>query len=212
MDRFRVKAAAAALCATALASCAGGDGLLPPNMLGPSTPNTPNSLLGDRKPTRESDKIIQLPARPEDLDCPSVDVTDGGATARVGGASSSEVRYQFALADVARECDPQGSNFALKIGVRVRLLIGPAGSPGAYSTAVRVLVKSERDGKTAYEKSYSVTVNTGGGDRADTNFVTPPIVLPLTRARLDQDYSIYVSLGGGGGGGAVAHHRRRHRG
>jgi hypothetical protein len=211
MGGFRVRAAAAALSVATLAACSGGDGFLPPNLLSSGLTRAPNSLAPDTKPTRESDKIVQLPARPEDLDCPNVDVTDGGATARVGGASSSEVRYQFDIADVARECDPQGSNFALKVGAKLRLLIGPAGSPGAYSTSVHVLVKDERNGKTAFEKSYSVAVNTAGGDRADTHFVTPAIVLPLTRARLDQDYSIFVSLGGGGGA-AVAHQRRAHRG
>ena len=76
-----------------------------------------------------SDKIVALPMSAADLDCPVVEVEDGAATARFGGAENASVRYQFDIIDAARECQPQGSQFALKVGVSGRLLIGPAGTP-----------------------------------------------------------------------------------
>jgi hypothetical protein len=161
--------------------------------------------------TKESDKIIKLPVTAEDVYCPQVAVVEGGASARVGGPASQDVRYQFDISDLSRECDPQGPQFALKVGVAGHLLIGPAGSPGAYSTTLRVEVKRDADGKILFSKSYGVAANTDGGDRGSYNLVTEPILLPLTRARLDSDYSISVGLAQGSG--AVAHPRReRHQG
>jgi hypothetical protein len=192
--------------ALALAGCASNDSLLPPSLFGPQT--TPN---GFRPPAsdRESDKIIKLPAAPEDLDCPDVGVAEGAASSRVGGATSESVRYQFTIADVARECDPQGGQFALKVGVSGRLLIGLAGSPGAYGTTLHVQVKRDADAKVLIDKTYRISADTAGAAQAPFRFVTEPFLLPLTRARLADDYSIFVGLGQGGG--QVMHTRRTRR-
>ena len=203
--RLRVLAVGAAV--LALPGCATPDNLLPPSLFGPQAPRP--GIQTPKGAERQSDKIVKLPAAPEDLDCPDVGVAEGGATARVGGASSESVRYQFTIGDVARECDPQGAQFALKIGVSGRLLIGPAGSPGAYSTTLHVQVKRDVDDKVVVDKSYKIGANTSGEVQAPFNFVTEPLMLPLTRARLDQDYSIAVSLGQGGG--QVLHVRRTRR-
>jgi hypothetical protein len=73
--------------------------------------------------TKESDKLVVLPLSAADLDCPIVEVEDGAAAVRVGGPANAEVRYQFDIGDTARECQPQGSNFSLKVGISGRLLI-----------------------------------------------------------------------------------------
>jgi hypothetical protein len=190
-----------------LAGCAQNDSLLPPSLFGPQTPR-PGMVL-PKGVDRQSDKIVKLPTSPEDLDCPDVGVAEGGASARVGGASNEEVRYEFTIGDVARECDPQGNQFGLKVGVSGRLLIGPAGSPGEYSTTLHVQVKRDDDGKMLVDKAYKIAVNTGGDAQGPFNFVTEPMMLPLTRARLDQDYSITVGLGQGGG--QVLHVKRSRR-
>lgn len=171
----------------------------------------PFSWFGNsQQPTKDSEKLIKLPTSAADLDCPTIDLFDGGATSRVGGPANDAVRYQFNIADVARECDPQGHEVALKVGVTGQLLIGPAGSPGAYSTTLRVQVKRDIDNKILYDKSFRVAADTSGAVQAPYRIVTDPIMLPLTRPRLDLDYSVFVGLGGGA---PVAHHRRaRHRG
>lgn len=145
-------------------------------------------------PTRESDKLVVLPLTAADIGCPIVEVEDGAAATRVGGPSNAEVRYQFDIAETARECTPQGSNFALKVGISGHLLIGPAGSPGTYSAALKVLVRREADQQTAFEKTYKIEVNTGGAAQAPFQLVTDPILLPLTRKNLDDDYSIFVGF------------------
>jgi hypothetical protein len=191
--------------ALALSACS-SEGSWSPTFLAPRNGPTPDV---NGHATKESEKIIKLPASAEDVDCPQVAVVDGGASARVGGPDSQAVRYQFDISDLSRECDPQGSLFALKVGVAGHLLIGPAGSPGAYTTTLRVEVKRDADGKILFSKSYGVAANTNGGDRGSYSVVTEPIMLPLTRARLDDDYSISVGLGQGAA--AVTHSRRSRR-
>ena len=136
---------------------------------------------------------------------------EGGATSRVGGPANDAVRYQFNIGDVARECDPQGKEFALKVGVSGVLLIGPAGSPGAYSTTLRVQVKRDIDNKILFDKNFHVAADTSGAVQAPYRVVTDPIMLPLTRSRLDMDYSVFVGLGAGALA-AGRHRRSRHHG
>jgi hypothetical protein len=172
----------------------------------------PLTWFGNNKqPTKDSEKLIKLPTSAADLDCPPVDVFEGGATSRVGGPANDAVRYQFNIGDVARECDPQGQQFALKVGVSGVLLIGPAGSPGAYSPTLRVQVKRDIDNKILFDKNFHVAADTSGAVQAPYRVVTDPIMLPLTRSRLDMDYSVFVGLGGGAPA-ATRHRRSRHHG
>jgi hypothetical protein len=147
--------------------------------------------------TTAADRIVKLPMTAADLDCPEVEVEDGAASVRVGGPENSQVQHQFDLVDTARECEPAGSQFTLKVGVSGRLLIGPAGSPGAYSTDLKVLVRRESDQKTAYEKTLRVEANTAGGVQAPFQVVTEPFSLPMNGTRLNDQYSIFVGFENG---------------
>jgi hypothetical protein len=147
--------------------------------------------------TTQADKVVTLPLSAADIECPIVEIEDGAASMRVGGPANSDVRYQFDIAETARECQPQGSNFALKIGISGHLLIGPAGTPGSDSATIKVLVRREEDQKTAYEKSYKIEANTNGAAQAPFQLVTEPILLPLTRKQLNDDYSIFVGFDNG---------------
>jgi hypothetical protein len=193
--------------ALAVSACSSNEGSFSPTFLAPQS--GPSGLPQPNRETKESEKIVKLPAGPEDVNCPEVEVTEGGATARVGGPASQDVRYQFDISDTARECDPQGAQFALKIGVAGRLLIGPAGSPGAYSTTLHVQVTRDIDGKTLFAKTFPVAANTNGAVQAPFRLAIDPIVLPLTRARLDMDYTINIGLGAGGE--TVGRHRKARR-
>ncbi len=96
--------------------------------------------------TPDSEKAVALPLTAEELQCPPVEIDEGGAAARVGGPDNATVRYQFAISQTARECAPVSANqFTLKVGVSGRLLIGPAGKPGTYSAPLRVTVHDEND-------------------------------------------------------------------
>ena len=149
-------------------------------------------------PVNPSDRVVSLPLASTDLECPPVDVQDGGASMRVGGADNASVRYQFDIADTARECDPApGNQFTLKVGVSGHLAIGPAGRPGAYSAPLRITVANANDEKTVYSKAYKIDASTGTAAETVFKFVSDPIVLPMTRTELVQDYTITIGFDNG---------------
>jgi hypothetical protein len=180
------------------------------NIISPSLNAKPAAVAAaqDSSHASESDKLVRLPLSPQDLDCPTVDVQDGAASLRVGGTENASVRYQFDIAQTARECAPQGDKFSLKVGVSGHLLIGPAGSPGAYSAPLRITVRREVDQKPAYSKTYKIEANTAGGSEALFQFVSEPIILPMTRTELADDYSIIIGFDTGHAA-EVAHPRKR---
>ena len=109
-----------------LGACSALDSFMP----GPHP--APDEHPDQRRPTTpNSEKAVVLPLSAEELQCPPVEIDEGGAAARVGGPENASVRYQFAISQTARECAPLSDNqFTLKVGVSGRLLIGPAGKPG----------------------------------------------------------------------------------
>ena len=88
---------------------------------------------------------------------------DGTAAVRVGGQTNDSVRYQFDIVNTARECHVQGNQFSVKVGVAGHLLIGPAGTPGAYSAQLRIVVRRDSDQKPEISKVYKIDANTAGG-------------------------------------------------
>jgi hypothetical protein len=203
-QRTKLRIALALAFAGLSGACGSLEGLVP----GAPDARTSVGAAAHSAPATNADKIVVLPMTAEDLDCPAVEVEDGAATARIGGPENSAVQHQFDLVDTARECQPAGNQFSLKVGVTGRLLIGPAGSPGTYSTNVKVLVRREVDQKTAFEKSYRVEANTGSAYEAPFRLVTELIMLPMYRPQLNDDYSIFVGFDNGRN---VALERPRHR-
>jgi hypothetical protein len=146
----------------------------------------------------DSEKPVALPLTADELQCPSVEIDEGGAAARVGGPENATVRYQFAISQTARECAPVSTNqFTLKVGVSGRLLIGPAGKPGTYSAPLRVTVHDENTKKDAFTKVYKVEASVPDAGDAPFNLVTEPIVLPMTRTELADDYTLTVGFDNG---------------
>ena len=157
---------------------------------------------------QESDKIVKLPAQPEELDCPEVEIDgrrrDGARRRRHQPGRASSVRYH------RRGARMRSAGRAIRAEDR---RVGPsADRPGrARPAPIRRRCASsearEDDQKLLYEKTFTVAANTDGGVQAPFHIVTDPILLPLTRARLDDDYSITVGLGAGGAPLAHPHHR-----
>ena len=68
---------AASLCA----ACSSMDNIMSPSL------NAKPSTVAAAQESRvtDADKVVRLPLAPQDLDCPPVEVQDGGASLRVGG-------------------------------------------------------------------------------------------------------------------------------
>ncbi|WP_158813694.1 hypothetical protein [Methylocapsa sp. S129] len=146
----------------------------------------------------------------QEVDCPQIEVLDGTAAVRVGGQSNDSVRYQFDIANTARECHVQGNQFGIKVGVAGHLLIGPAGAPGAYSAQLRIVVRRDSDNKPQLSKVYKIEANTAGGSEAPFQFVSEPLMLPYEHKWADQDYTILVGFDTGRAGEAPKPRHRKH--
>ena len=150
-------------------------------------------------------------AEAAEIDCPQIEVQDGTAYVRVGGQANDTVRYQFDIVNTARECHVQGNQFGIKVGVAGHLLIGPAGTPGAYSTQLRIAVRHDSDQKAVYSQAFKIAADTAGSSRAPFQFISEPIMLPYTGRDADQDYTILVGFDAGHVAEAPkARHRKPH--
>jgi hypothetical protein len=185
------------------------------NLLPHPDPNASSLGLGANPPiaakpvVNPSEKVKVLPVARQDISCPTVDIAEGGAAARVGGEDNASVRYQFNIADTARECDPAGpGQAALKIGVSGHVVIGPAGAAGTFSAPLKITVTNAADKKEVFSKTYKVEATTDGVTAGAFRVVTEPIQLPLTTLQLADEYSITVGFTGAGGGAPPP---RRHR-
>ncbi len=182
-------------------------------------PNADNVNLGAiprpvAKPaSNPSEKPVVLPVASTDIYCPTVDVAEGGAAARVGGPDNASVRYQFNIGDTARECDPAGPGQAtLKIGVSGEVVIGPAGSAGTYSAPLKITVTHLGDKKEVFSKVFNVQATTDGVQTGGFRVVTDPIPLPLTTLQLADEYSITVGFTGAGAGAPPKRHKQKSAG
>ena len=160
-----------------------------------------------------SEKPIVLPVASQDINCPTVDIAEGGAALRVGGADNASVRYQFNIADTARVCDPAGPGQAtLKIGVTGEVVIGPAGSAGTYSAPLKIAVTHNIDKKEVFSKTFKVEATTDGVQAGGFRVVTEPIPLPLTTLQLVDEYSIAVGFTSGGASAPPKPHKQKNAG
>ena len=194
MTRGEARAWALCCLGLTLGGCAATDNLIPStsrvssafgNLLAfnTTTPGPANAAGG-------------VPERP--LQCPSIEVLDGTASYRTyaGTEQTNEnVRYQFSMGDVARECTHSGKDVLLKIGVDGRVLLGPAGSPGAFTVPVRIAVRHDGDGKAVATKFYQVPATIAAGEDATSfQIVTDPIAVPFVSLNADDDYTILVGF------------------
>jgi hypothetical protein len=154
----------------------------------------PGNVISFGSSPQDATPTVNAAGVTEEVDCPIIEVQDGTAAVRVGGQTNDSVRYQFDISNTARECHVQGSQFSIKVGVAGRLLIGPAGTPGAYSTQLRIVVRRDSDQKPEVSKAYKIEANTAGGTQTPFQFVSEPIMLPYTHQQADQDYTILVGF------------------
>jgi hypothetical protein len=146
-----------------------------------------------------------------EIDCPQVEVQDGTSAMRVGGDANQSVRYQFDITETARECKIIGNQFAIKVGVAGRLLIGPAGKPGAYSAPLRIAVRNDADQKAVISKLYKVEAAADPANlQAPFQLVSEPLMLPYEHKWADQDYTVLVGFDTGRAAPEEKHQRKKH--
>ncbi len=120
----------------------------------------------------------------------------GESALRVGGEGSASVRHQFSVGEVARECAPAGNQATIKVGVKGRVVLGPAGQPGSYSAPLRISIRQQQGEKILVSKTYTVGASIPPGQTgASFTIVTDPFVIPFTTEHLADDYEVVVGFG-----------------
>ena len=81
------------------------------------------------------------------VNCPVVQVADGGAAYRVyNGAdrSSAGVRYQYSLGELTRECiGTHAGQIEIRVGISGYVLAGPTGASGSFNVPVKVVGRND---------------------------------------------------------------------
>jgi hypothetical protein len=138
------------------------------------------------------------PASGRQLACPEIQVRGGTEVARYYSGSppsNANLRVQFSVEDMARECSVEGDKLILKVGVAGKVLLGPAGSPGNFSVPVRVAVVRRSEQSAAASKLYRASA-TIPAKRTEERFtiVSEPISVPLVHENSWQDYIIELGI------------------
>jgi len=169
----------------------------------------PRQIAG-KPAANPSEKPKVLPVASQDINCPEVDIADGGAALRVGGPENASVRYQFNIGDTARQCDPAGpGQAALKVGVAGQVVIGPAGAAGTFNAPVKITVTRQSDNSPVFSQTYRVEATTDGVAAGTFRIVTDPISLPMQTLQLADVYTITVGFEGGTGGPSPTRHNHK---
>jgi hypothetical protein len=190
MDAKRISAGLAALAAGLALSAGAARGFDLPNPFG---------LFGDKKSEQAPGAPPPPPSGSLGVDCPEILVDSGAASLRAPpGAENTAVRYQLSLGDMARECAIQGDRIAIKVGVEGAAVLGPAGSPGAFSGSLRIAVRRQKDETIVDSKNYrvSATIPTGA-TRGEFRVIADPLLIPYLGPQAADDYEILVGFEGG---------------
>jgi hypothetical protein len=135
-----------------------------------------------------------------DVDCPSVEYRQGAATLAVNAPevtnSALSLRYQGSFLQTARECVVRGGDLTIKVGVQGRLVVGPAGAPGAVTVPLRyALVREGLEPRTIWTKLFIVPVTIAQGE-PNTLFthIEEEMTVPLPSAVELGAYVIYIGF------------------
>lgn len=132
--------------------------------------------------------------------CPEVDIRQGAGTISVNTSardpSAMQLRYQISVAQTARECAKVAGNLTIKVGMQGRLVLGPAGTPGAIEIPVRyALVEEGPQPKTVYSKLYRVPVSIAEGQPSVAfTHIEEAMSVPMPSPAVFERYVVYVGF------------------
>ncbi len=136
---------------------------------------------------------VDMTRRVEKVDCPLVDVLEGGGHMQVG--SGTGLRQQFTISETSRECSVVNGQIMIRVGIAGRVVSGPAGGPGSFTLPIRVGVRREDNQQIVTSKVFSATATIPAGASNSTfAFVSEPVSVPYIREEANEDYMIVVGL------------------
>ncbi|HWK00688.1 MAG TPA: hypothetical protein VNR41_08285 [Xanthobacteraceae bacterium] len=132
-----------------------------------------------------------------DIECPSVQVRNGASTwQEPAGGSTTDLKYQASLGQMARECAIVGDTMTVKLGVEGRLLTGPKGAAGTVDVPLRVaLVEEGPKPRSVWTRFYAIPVSIQPG-QSGTPFthVEDNLSFPMPASKNLDAYVIYVGF------------------
>ena len=142
------------------------------------------------------------PAQAEqaELDCPSVDIRAGASTLAIntpgGEATPMTMRYQVSIGNTARECAALGSVMTMRVGMKGRVLLGPAGGAGQVDIPIRMAVVHEGPSpRVIVSKFHRMQVAVQPGQTAvDFTHVEQDLTFPMPRPAALESYVVYVGF------------------
>jgi hypothetical protein len=139
----------------------------------------------------------------QELECPTVDISDGGAALRLGGAESASVRQQITLNQIARECSANGNILNVKVGAQGLVLLGPSGSAGTTGINVKFVARRGDTIVSSSVQRVNVTIPSGQTQAAFT-VIAQDLKIPAPT----DNVKIEVGLDSGGGSAPAKRKRR----
>jgi hypothetical protein len=131
--------------------------------------------------------------RAVNIDCPVVDVLEGGGFMQVG--SGAGLRQQFTIGETSRECTVVNGQIMIRVGVSGRVVAGPAGAAGNFTVPIRVGVRREDNQQIVTSKVFNVPASIPAGQGSSTfAFVSDPVSVPYTRDEANEDYMVVVGI------------------
>lgn len=177
-----LKRPAMLLAAASLAACSAA---------GPDDPNRPTAnpgpgtklLLGNANPAPLTPPVDDSIKRA----CPPVEVLEGAAAHQVfdgtGSTDPFALRYQASIAQTARECSNLGVEAGIRVGLVLRVVLGPKGAPGTVRLPLRIAVVDELS-KPIYSEVRMIDVTVPAGQSTvDVSRVDDQIVVPIPANR-----------------------------
>ena len=147
---------------------------------------------------------LMLGLKDDDVECPPVTVRTGASTLTITGKQPDStdpnalaLRYQGSVVRTARECKVNAGTMTMKIGVEGRIIVGPAGGPGAVDVPLRLAVVHEGpQAKAVAAKLIHVPVSVGeGAPYVNFEHVEQDVTFPLPRPiGAIENYVVYVGF------------------
>jgi hypothetical protein len=196
-QRWRsVCGAAAGLAALALSGCSSFSG---GSSDGSLTSRFSSLFPGSNSSAAQANAAATGPAFDDD-ECPVVDIRAGAGTLMVGGktgdTTATDLRYQLSFNQMARQCTAVGTTVVMKVGVRGRIVLGPAGTAGQVDVPLRYAVVQEGpEPKTIVTKFKRIAASVPPGEtNVPFSDVEENLSFPLP-PRQDLDaYVVYVGF------------------
>lgn len=132
---------------------------------------------------------------PEEAYCPAVTVNEGAVVRAFAGAAgdNTRLRHQIVFGQISRECTAQANgSIRVKVGVELRAMLGPAGSPGRFDAPLSIALAYGGAVLSARSRRVGVVVPAGTA-QGRAAVIEADMIVPAGKTI---GYDITVSLGG----------------